>query len=92
MTDVAWAAIELCAICKSFGISKDMQVRAGDDVSLAIAPGSFVAPAGVLINTPAAPARTERLVRLRDGAVADDTGLTGGCREHDMIRRAAQLG
>src|ERR1700733_11554299 len=46
MTDHAGAALDLSGVCKSFGVSKDKQVRAADDVSLAIAPGSFVALTG----------------------------------------------
>src|SRR3984885_10956393 len=46
MTDHAGAALDLSGVCKSFGVSKDKQVRAADDVSLAIAPGAFVALTG----------------------------------------------
>ena len=46
MTDTASAAIELRAVCKSFGISKDQRVLAADKVSLDIAPGAFVALTG----------------------------------------------
>jgi putative ABC transport system ATP-binding protein len=46
MTEHAAAAIELDAVCKSFGIGADQQVRAADDMSLVIAAGSFVALSG----------------------------------------------
>jgi putative ABC transport system ATP-binding protein len=46
MTDTASAAIELRAVCKSYGISKDQQVLAADQVSLDIAAGAFVALTG----------------------------------------------
>ncbi len=48
MTDAAraGAAIELTGVTKSFGIGKDQQVRAADDVSLTIAAGSFMALTG----------------------------------------------
>ena len=46
MTDHAAAALDLLGVRKSFGVSKDKQVRAADDVSLVIAPGSFVALTG----------------------------------------------
>ena len=42
----ASAAIELRGVCKSYGIAKDRQVRAADDVSITIAAGSFVALTG----------------------------------------------
>jgi putative ABC transport system ATP-binding protein len=37
-------------------------------------------------------ARTERLIRLRDGAVTDDIDLPEGYPVEEVIRRAAQLG
>jgi putative ABC transport system ATP-binding protein len=46
MTDTASAAIELRTVCKSYGISKDQQVLAADQVSLDIAAGAFVALTG----------------------------------------------
>jgi putative ABC transport system ATP-binding protein len=46
MPDHASAAIDLRAVCKSFGIGKDVQVRAADNISLEIAAGSFVALTG----------------------------------------------
>jgi putative ABC transport system ATP-binding protein len=46
MTDHAGAAIELRAVCKSFGIGEDQQVRAADEISLVISAGSFVALSG----------------------------------------------
>jgi putative ABC transport system ATP-binding protein len=46
MTDHAGAEIELRAVCKSFGLNKDQQVRAADDISLVISAGSFVALSG----------------------------------------------
>jgi putative ABC transport system ATP-binding protein len=42
----ASAAIELRGVSKSYGIAKDRQVRAADDVSIIIAAGSFVALTG----------------------------------------------
>jgi putative ABC transport system ATP-binding protein len=48
MTDAARdsAAIELRGISKRYGIGKDQQAVAADDVSLSIAPGAFVALTG----------------------------------------------
>jgi putative ABC transport system ATP-binding protein len=46
MTDQANAAIELRAVCKSFGISKDQRVLAADNVSLTVTPGAFIALTG----------------------------------------------
>jgi ABC-type lipoprotein export system ATPase subunit len=48
MTDsaTASAAIELREVSKSYGISKDQQIYAADDVSLTIGRGSFVALTG----------------------------------------------
>jgi putative ABC transport system ATP-binding protein len=48
MTDAARdiAAIELRGISKRYGIGKDQQAVAADDVSLSIAPGTFVALTG----------------------------------------------
>jgi putative ABC transport system ATP-binding protein len=48
MTDsaTASAAIELREVSKSYGIGKDQQIHAADDVSLTIGRGSFVALAG----------------------------------------------
>ena len=37
-------------------------------------------------------ARSERLIRLRDGAITDDIDLDDGYPVQDVIRRAAQLG
>ena len=37
-------------------------------------------------------ARSERLIRLRDGAVTDDFDLSEGYPMEEVIRRAAQLG
>jgi len=46
MTDETSAAIELRAIRKSYGLSKDQLVLAADDVTLDVAPGTFVALTG----------------------------------------------
>ncbi len=48
MTDAArdGSAIELRSITKRYGIARDQQVLAADDVSLSIAPGAFVALTG----------------------------------------------
>ena len=46
MTDTASAAIELRAVCKSYGISKDQRVQAADNVSLEFMPGTFLALTG----------------------------------------------
>ena len=46
MTDTASAAIELRAVCKSYGISKDQHVQAADNVSLEFMPGTFLALTG----------------------------------------------
>jgi putative ABC transport system ATP-binding protein len=46
MTDHAGAAIEMRGVCKTFGISKDQQVRAANGISLVIPAGSFVALSG----------------------------------------------
>jgi putative ABC transport system ATP-binding protein len=43
-------------------------------------------------HDPQVAARSERLVRLRDGAVADDIQLTDGYPVEDIIRRTGQLG
>jgi putative ABC transport system ATP-binding protein len=37
-------------------------------------------------------ARSERLIRLRDGLLAEDIDLTGDYPVDDVIRRATQLG
>jgi putative ABC transport system ATP-binding protein len=51
-------------------------------------------PMTVVLAThdPQVAAQAERLVRLRDGAVADDIDLAGGYPVEDMIRRVGQLG
>ncbi len=46
MTDTASAAIELRAVCKSYGISKDQRVQAADNVSLEFMAGTFLALTG----------------------------------------------
>jgi putative ABC transport system ATP-binding protein len=43
-------------------------------------------------HDPQVAARSERLIRLRDGAVADDIQLTDGYPVEDIIRRTGQLG
>src|SRR5215469_15445209 len=43
-------------------------------------------------HDPQIAARSERLIRLRDGAVVDDIELSGGYSVEDMIRRVGQLG
>ncbi len=43
-------------------------------------------------HDPQVAAHAERLVRLRDGAVADDIALTGGSPTADIVRRVGQLG
>jgi putative ABC transport system ATP-binding protein len=43
-------------------------------------------------HDPQIAARAERLIRLRDGAVADDIQLTGGRPVQDVIRHISQLG
>lgn len=43
-------------------------------------------------HDPQVAAYAERLIRLRDGAVADDVVLTGSSRDDDVIRRVGQLG
>ncbi|HEV2371073.1 MAG TPA: hypothetical protein VGS19_02795 [Streptosporangiaceae bacterium] len=43
-------------------------------------------------HDPQIAARSDRLVRLRDSAVVDDTGLVGGYPVEKVIRRAGQLG
>jgi putative ABC transport system ATP-binding protein len=43
-------------------------------------------------HDPQVAARCERLIRLRDGAVADDIQLTGGYPVEEIIRRTGQLG
>ena len=37
-------------------------------------------------------ARSERLIRLRDGVITDDIDLADGYPIEEVIRRAAQLG
>ena len=46
MTENAGAAIQLLAVCKSYGVSKDQRVRAADSVDLDLTPGAFVALTG----------------------------------------------
>jgi putative ABC transport system ATP-binding protein len=43
-------------------------------------------------HDPQVAAQCERLIRLRDGAIADDLDLTGGYPAEEMIRRVGQLG
>lgn len=43
-------------------------------------------------HDPQIAARSERLIRLRDGVVTDDIDLTDGYPTEEVIRRAAQLG
>jgi putative ABC transport system ATP-binding protein len=43
-------------------------------------------------HDPQVAARSQRLIRLRDGAVADDIQLTDGYPVEDIIRRTGQLG
>jgi hypothetical protein len=43
-------------------------------------------------TTRRSPARCERLIRLRDGAVIDDIKLTAGRPVQDIIRQVGQLG
>ena len=43
-------------------------------------------------HDPQVAARAERLIRLRDAAVADDIALSQGDPVEDVIRRVGQLG
>jgi putative ABC transport system ATP-binding protein len=43
-------------------------------------------------HDPQVAAQSERLIRLRDGAIVDDLDLTGGYPAHEVIRRVGQLG
>jgi putative ABC transport system ATP-binding protein len=43
-------------------------------------------------HDPQVAARCERLIRLRDGAIVDDIGLTDSYPAEDVIRRVGQLG
>ena len=43
-------------------------------------------------HDPQIAARSERLIRLRDGAVVDDIELSDGYSVEEMIRRVGQLG
>jgi putative ABC transport system ATP-binding protein len=43
-------------------------------------------------HDPQVAARSERLIRLRDGAVVDDIDLADGYPTDDVIRRVGQLG
>ena len=43
-------------------------------------------------HNPQIAARSDRLIRLRDGAVVDDIDLAGGYPVEDVIRRVGQLG
>ena len=43
-------------------------------------------------HDPQIAARSERLIRLRDGAVIDDIPLTRDCPVQDIIRDVGQLG
>ena len=43
-------------------------------------------------HDPQVAAQCERLIRLRDGAIADDLDLTGSYPAEEMIRRVGQLG
>jgi putative ABC transport system ATP-binding protein len=43
-------------------------------------------------HDPQVAARSERLIRLRDGAVTDDIPLTGDRPVQDVIRHVGQLG
>ena len=43
-------------------------------------------------HDPQIAARSERLIRLRDGAVVDDIQLTGDRPVEDIIRHVGQLG
>jgi ABC-type lipoprotein export system ATPase subunit len=43
-------------------------------------------------HDPQVAAQSERLVRLRDGAVVDDLDLAGGYPAQDVVRRVGQLG
>jgi putative ABC transport system ATP-binding protein len=43
-------------------------------------------------HDPQVAARSERLIRLRDGAVIDDIDLSEGYPAEDVIRRVGQLG
>ena len=43
-------------------------------------------------HDPQIAARSQRLIRLRDGAVVDDIDLADGYPTDDVIRRVGQLG
>jgi len=43
-------------------------------------------------HDPQVAAHSERLIRLRDGAIIDDIELTDGYPVEDIIRRVGQLG
>jgi putative ABC transport system ATP-binding protein len=81
MTELAGAAIELRAVCKSFGVSKDTQVRAANDVNLAIAPGSFVALTG------ASGSGKSTLLHMIGAIESPDSGtITSSCAEVTGLR------
>ncbi len=59
---------------------------------LAALPGQYHTTILLASHDPQVAARCERLIRLRDGAVTDDIGLTEGYPVEDIIRRVGQLG
>jgi putative ABC transport system ATP-binding protein len=81
MTDHAGAAIELRAVCKSFGISDVQQVRAAHEISLVIPAGSFVALSG------ASGSGKSTLLHMIGGIDRPDSGtITSGGTEVTALR------
>ena len=78
------AEIELTDVTKSYGIGKDQQVRAADDVSLTIAAGAFVALTG------ASGSGKSTLLHLIGAVERPDAGtITSGGTEVTALRGGA---